>query len=155
MPNPSVPVPFVNGHQFDFTSVKFDAANLRLEDIKAISYSEEIKPGKVRGTRAQLAGMTRGEYDVSGSVEIYKAALDAFLASLTSGGKGYLEQHFGGSVSYAEPMMPLTNDQLVGMRLTKIEDSHSEGGDPLTCKCDFIAFYLLRNGKRPLSNMRL
>ncbi len=150
-----MPTPFINGHLFDFTSLKFNVAALRMEDIKSLSYDEEIKPGKVRGTHAQIAGDTRGEYDVSGSIEIYKHALDALLTSLTALGRGYLEQHFGSTASYAERGMPITTDVLVGMRLTKLSDSPSEGSDPLTVKCDFMAHYMTRNGKRPLGMMRL
>lgn len=145
-----IPAPLINGQRYDFSSGKFDIAGVKFaEGIKAVSYSEEGKPGKARGARPAVAGMTRGEYDVSGSLEIYKEYLDEFLKALTSQGRGYLEQMFVGTFAYAEYGMPLTVDVLIGMKLTKLDDSHSEGGDPLVVKADFVAIEMTRNGRRP------
>lgn len=147
---PTPPAPLINGQRFDFSSGKFDIAGVKFDaGIKSVAYSEEGKPGKARGARAAVAGMTRGDYDVSGSLEIYKEYLDDFLAALTSQGRGYLEQMFVGTFVYAERDMPFNTDVIIGMKLTKLDDSHSEGGDPLVVKADFVAIEMTRNGKRP------
>ena len=146
--------PLINGHRYDFSSIEFKYKTKtgpvnRTLGVKSVDYSDSLEPGKVRGNHAQKLGRTRGEYDAEASVELYKTEFDEMLAIL---GPGYMEQYFDIPVTYAESGSPTTTDTIVGCRIKKVSNAHSEGGEPLTVKIDLDPSHILRNGLHGLIN---
>jgi hypothetical protein len=145
--------PLINGLRYDYSSAKFMFNGKRYSGIKSLSYKHSVDPGKVRGTRSQVIGTTRGEYNAEGSFEMYKAEYLDFIKDLTVGNtKGYLESFFDFTAVYEEmPSSRLVNDVGRGCRLTSAENSHSEGSDGLFVRCDILIMYLIEDGNFPLS----
>lgn len=144
--------PLVNGNRFDFSSVQITVPDLNrvFEGVKSVTYSDELKPGKLRGNRAQAVGRTRGQYEPNASIEMYKSEAQALIDAL---GPGYMERSFNIVVSYSEPATPdlTTVDTIQGVRITKVEDSGNEGEEPLATKFDLDPMMILRNGKAPIA----
>jgi hypothetical protein len=137
-------------------------SGVKYHGVKSITYRHNLDPGVLRGNRAGLIGRTRGTYTAEGSVEFYRAEYEQFLSSLTGGGlgafvnaPGYMEAIFDITVSYSEAFSPLLTDKLIACRLKSAENSHAEGNDPLTVKCDLSIMYLVENGKFPVSQSQL
>ena len=155
----TVNYPMINGHRMDFSSISFQPNGSRIIGIKSINYKHSLKPGMVRGTSAQVAGMTRGEYDASWDMEIYREDWLDFVTALaqlggfTSGlglsgqGPGYMEVPFPCSVAYAEtPWAPVQMDMLIGCRITDDDVSNSSGSDGLTLKIQGVCIQQTRAG---------
>lgn len=144
--------PMVNGNRFDFSSVQLTVPDVNrvFEGVKSVGYSDELNPGKLRGNRAQVVGRTRGQYEASANVEMYKSEADAFLAAL---GPGYMERSFTVTVAFSEPATPdlVVVDVIQGCRIKKVEDSASEGEEAIAVKFDLDVLMILRNGKAPLA----
>lgn len=144
--------PLINGTRFDFSSVQLSVPGIGrvFEGVKSITYSDELNPGKLRGTRSQVIGRTRGQYEASGSLEMYASEAQSFIDAL---GPGYMERVFLVNIGYSEPSMAdLTYaDQLVGCRIKKVENSGNEGEEGLAIKFDLDVMHIVRNGKVPVS----
>lgn len=143
--------PQVNGNRYDFSSVEFNLRGRTYVGIKEIQYSDELEPGDVRGTLPQRVGRTRGEYKTEGSCTMYRQEFDELVADL---GDGFGEVPFDAVVTYANDGQPTITDKLVGCRIKKAENSHSQGTDPLEVKLDLDFMYLLRNGKALVKGLR-
>lgn len=143
----------VNGVRYDFSSVDLEFAGVIKKGVKAISYSEELAPGELRGNRASMIGRTRGKYSAEGSMEMFKSEAQEFLAFLAAQGQGYLETAFQINVVYSEPTTPdLTMvDTLMGVRIKKAGDELQEGEEPATIKFDLSIIKINRNGASPLN----
>ena len=124
------------------------------------------------GTSAQKLGRTRGQHEASGSFELYRpefmdlqSALQGAQAinnlSLAPGVvPGLFEVNFGIQVTFSEsaplgvagPLsMPTQTDSLVGCRIVKVDQSHSQGSDALTVKCDIDIMYVAYNLAIPIN----
>lgn len=148
---PTPPYPLVNGFRFDWSSAVVKFGGALFYGVKSITYKHSVDPGKVRGNRAQVVGVTRGEYNAEGSVELYKSEYDELTTALAMKGRGFFGQFFETSVSYSEaPDMPVITDLLHGCRLISAENSHSEGSDALVVRCDLLIMSIAENGKSPL-----
>jgi hypothetical protein len=143
------PNPLINGNRHDYSSIEFRlGGGPRTFGVVEISYSHTLEPTAVRGTSAKKIGRTRGQYDAEGSFTVFKTEADEIIAEL---GDGYLERSFNILVSYAEPGLPVVSDVLVGCRIKRDEDQHSEGGEPLRVKFDLDVMEIRRSGRRPLN----
>ncbi len=144
--------PLINGHRYSWASVvaKFDT--LEIPHFSEISYSHTLEPGTVRGTGAQKAGRTRGEYDAEGSVTWQLEGWQQLLEHL---GDGFMEKSFTIVVSYAEEGQPVVTDELVGVRITSTEKNPSQGTDPITVTTPLSIMYIIENGVKPLRGMKL
>src|SRR5574343_810760 len=113
--------PLVNGLPYDFSSVEIITPIGIVNAIKEITYSDTLAPGKVRGTRAQVIGRTRGKYDAEGSLSIYKAEWEDLIAKLApiSGLVGFMEVTFPIVVNFSEFFEPRRPNVLHGCRITK------------------------------------
>lgn len=150
---PPIPYPLINGVRFDFSSVEIGLPRGVFSGIRSISYKHTLSPGMMRGTRAQVGGLTRGKYDADGSIEFYKSEYQDFITLL---GPGYMEKFFPVVVNYSElPSLQLVTDVLNGVRLTSAENSHSEGEDALVVKCDLIIMQLLEGRMSPLNPTKM
>ena len=153
-PIPSIAYPLINGNRYDWSSIELKLAGQIYVGVKSLNFDEELTPGEVYGTHAQIIGRTRGELKVTGSFELYVADADIFIAGLAALG-GYLETRFNVGAQYLETPVstaPTTRD-LLDCRVTKISEGHSQGSDALTTKFDIHVMRMLRNGAAPLSKM--
>ena len=92
-------------------------------------------------------GRTRGVYEATASLEIYKedfAILAPAIAALPPFGLG--EASFLITVMYAELLAPVSIDALGGCRIIGIDDSHAQGAEGLTVKLDIDPMWISRNG---------
>lgn len=126
--------PEINGNRYSWASVEITVDGTKFYGCKSISYKASLKPGKMRGTSVEYQGRTRGEAENEGSIEFYKEEFAELLDSLED---GFLEATFDVQISYSETdQSPVVTDELIGCRITSVDESHSEGPDPLTVKCD-------------------
>jgi len=154
MPAPLV-YPKINGVVFDHSSVELNILNVLFYGVKSISYSHKLTPGKAKGNRAQVVGRTRGPYEAEGELELYRAEFDAMCLLLSSRGKGIMEYSIPViSVSFSENLIDVSQDKLIGVRLTSNEFTSTEGESPLTVKCKLDIMQLLPNGLPPIDPNR-
>ena len=151
------PYPLINGHRYDWSSVRITIDGIPYTGVKSINYRQTLTPGIVRGTRSQPTGRTRGIYEPEGSIELYKEDYQDIITALAmAGARGYMEVAFQIMVQYSQagmglPGVPVLTDMLAGCRIASDEDSPSEGADPFTVNCDLSIMYVLRNGLSALS----
>jgi hypothetical protein len=165
--------PLVNGNYFDFSSITIALNNgTKITGFKSIGYTSEQQPGEVWGSARQLLGRTPGQHKASGSFELYRpewldlqTALQGpqainNLSILPGAAPGLFEVNFPIIVSFSEsaplgvgsPLtMPTQTDVIIGARITKVDQSHSQGSDALTVKCDFSAMYIAYNNAIPIN----
>ncbi len=137
--------PDVNGKRYSFSSVEAKFNDQRYIGFKAVAYKSSLKPGIVRGTDPNKLGRTRGQGDHTGSFEMFKEEWETLKASL---GDGFMEVPFNIVVAYAEDGSPVATDALYGCRITDVDDTHSEGPDALTVKCELDIMDVDYNGVR-------
>jgi hypothetical protein len=142
--------PTINGHRYSFASIELTIGTKRFIGFKGVDYSDELDPGIVRGAHAQPLGRTKGDYTAEASLTMLKEEWDELLATL---GNGYLEIGFPITACYAEDGLPTNVDKLIGCRIKKVSDSHSQGNDGLEIKLDLSVMYITRNGRTPLRKM--
>lgn len=142
--------PLINGHRYSYASIELDVEGKRFYGHKEISYSQELEPGEVRGAHSQILGRTKGELKPEASLTTYEEEWKEILDAL---GDGYMEKSLNVTVSYAESGRPTITDKLIGVRIKKVEKSHSQGGDALEVKLDLHPMWIEYNGKKPLKKM--
>lgn len=145
---PSLAYPLINGNRYDFSSLEVDVAGLRIRGITALNYTDELEPGEVYGTSAQIIGRTRGQRRTSGSVTMHRAEADQLIAAL---GNGFMERSFNIAASYADTGQPLTRDELVGCRITRVQKDNAQGSDPTAVTFDLHILDMRHNGVSPVS----
>lgn len=150
--------PNVQGVECDFTSLEINVDSEKfewLEGLKALSWSEELEPGEVRGRRAHVIGTTRGEYKAEGSLELFFKEANEFISHLSdSAGNGWGEKYFTLTLTYSEVGLTQQNVVLEGCRVKKSDDSQEQGSDPLATKFDLFVTMVVRNGKRMVSKVK-
>ena len=148
----SIAYPLINGNRFDYSSIEINLDGLIYRGVKSIDYSDQLIPGKVKGTSAMAVGRTRGDYEAEASIEVFKeewALLAAGLASKPPYGLG--EVTFGVVVAYADFGAVTVVDTLGACRIKKPSESHAQGSEGLTVKIDLDPLYILHNGIALLS----
>jgi hypothetical protein len=130
--------PLVNGIAWGWAEIELSIDGQHFSAVKSINYKTSVQRGKVRGTSMRVLGLTSGEADQEGDLEL---AMDDYRALLTMLGDGYLKRQFDIAVSYSNEDgvnlvdNPFTyTDQLKGCRLKGTEHSHSQGPEGLTVK---------------------
>lgn len=176
---PFIPLapPLINGNYFDWSSVEFVANNgSRISGFKSVDYKSTQKPGAVfaNGSRQKI-GRTPGQYDASGSFEIYRPQwLDLQrilqgpqainnLSAAPGAVPGMHEVNFNMIVSFSEKTpqgatysltdLETQTDTLVGCRIADWNFSGSQGSDALTVKCELDIMYLAVNNAIPISQL--
>lgn len=146
----------INGHAWDFSSlqvtVSTNAAPVIITRFHSLNYEHSLTPGILRGTSAHKLARTRGQYESSGSMSIYKEEYDILLAALATSplpnpAAGYMEKPFTFVVSYGEFATVPSTDRIVGCRITRDSSQNQQGGDPLMVDLDFDIMKLYRNGQ--------
>jgi hypothetical protein len=141
---------FINGINYDFTSITstLDADDLAF--LTAINYKNALDPGEVRSNaRSGAVGTTTGQLKSNGSFEIHKFRWDALVQRL---GPGYMKRYFDMTISYAETEMPTITDELIRCRIVGHEDSPKEGNEPPKVKVDLWIAEVRPSGISPVTD---
>lgn len=159
MPSPSIDFPTINGLDYGYASLSMQISGIPffITGVKDISFKDNLKPGKARGTFAQVKRRSRGQYDADGSITFYKSAwavfLQAFQAQAALLGLGFKELPFFMTVSYSETngTIPtgIITDYLKEVRITEDSDTHAEDDGVLLHKCTLDIVQVNWRGKQP------
>ena len=143
----------VNGHCYDYSSIRFMSDNLALpviERIVEISYEHSMEVGELRGRGAGIYGTTRGQYNTQGSVSLYKEDWDLFRPGLialpTPPGGGFMEKRFNVQVVYGEFGSNTVVDVLRTVRVVGAAHSRSRSTDALMVNLTFHIMQIFENG---------
>lgn len=139
----------INGIRYDYSSIEISINGITYSAVQEISYQHSLEPGILRGTRAGKLGRTRGQYDATGSLVMYKSDYQQLITLLqaTNPLTGYMEKSFLVTVIYEEiGSGELITDILQGCRITSSENSHSQGSDALQVTSQMDIMNLLENG---------
>ena len=140
-----VTYPQINGHRLSFSSIEATFNGTKILGFKSLSYDDGLEIGKIFGAASQKLGTTAGKNDPTGSFEMYMEEGDLFLSTL---GDGYGKKQFSIIATFSEdPVSPPIRVDLVGCRIIKVSESHSEGTDALTYKFDIDIMQIARNGR--------
>lgn len=137
----------IKGHYYDYSCVEIAVDGGLQPRITEINYSQKLDPGILRGTSAMMQGRTRGTYETSGSLTIYKEDYEFMKPALAAkGGGGFMLAVFDISVVFSATGMPQNEDQLMGCRITNEEYGFQSGNDPLMVKLELSIMKILTNG---------
>ncbi|MFN7135502.1 MAG: hypothetical protein ACK4N5_25750 [Myxococcales bacterium] len=153
--------PLINGNRHDFSSIEVKINGTIFLGVEEITYSHRLEPGKVIGTKAQLLGRTRGQYEPEASLTLFKQEYHDLIRRLGAGGAGYMETAFDVVVSYSEKQDGrdvVLCDRIVGCRIKGVDNSHRSGSDALKVKVDLSVIRIDEDYKSgaflaPLRNM--
>ncbi len=149
---PAVFSQLINGLSWDFSSLVLKAdlpTPITITRFNNFNYEQSLTPGVLRGNSAQKLGRTRGQYEASGSMSIYREEFDivlALLGSMPPANQGWMEKSFDFSVSYGEMIGIPANDELQGIRIVRWAAQNAQGGDPTMIDVDFDIMKILLNG---------
>ncbi len=140
--------PDVNNRTYDYSSIKLDIDGDVYVAAKGINYSDSMEPGELRGTASLRLARTDGDYKAEASLEI---SLEDGMALIQKLGDGYMQKSFNFTVQYAQNDKPVIQDEIIGCRIKKADNSNSQGGDPSMMKFDLDPMYIIRNGVKPFN----
>jgi hypothetical protein len=135
--------PLINGRRYDFSAIELIIGTDRIIGFKEISYSDELAPGEVYGSSAQLIGRTRGQRKSSASLTMYLQEFDELVQKL---GNGFMEKVFDVVVQYADHEQPTLMDQILGCRITKVDKGGASGTDALEARLELHVMRILHHG---------
>lgn len=127
-------IELIPGQTFSFVSIE-TYLPLPVAGIKSINYKDNLTRKAVRGTSSVQIGLTQGQYEASGEIEVYLRA--AVLAGLFVPGVRQVPRDI--VVTYGpngDGLMCV--DTLPSVFFGDIDASQSEGDDPLTRKFSLI-----------------
>lgn len=139
--------PLINGVRASWGDIEFRIRNARNLGVTEISYSQEQEPQPVYGAGVKPIGRTRGQVKPEASMTMLKEEADLLIETL---GDGYGEVSFDIGVQYRLDGLgvgKVHSDAILGVRITKIEQSPSVGSEALTCKISLSVMDVLLNGK--------
>lgn len=139
-----VSYPQINGFRLSFASIEATFNGSKILGFRSLSYNDGLEIGKVFGAASQKLGTTAGKNDPTGSFEMYMEEGSLLLATL---GDGYGKKQFSIVATFAEsPVSPPIRVDLLGCRITAVNESHSEGTDALIYSFDIDIMQIVRNG---------
>lgn len=146
--------PLINGNRFSWTSIEVTLAGLPSYiggPFKAINYTSKQEPGIVHGNSPRPLGRTRGQYEATGSFEMYRSEWQDFVEQIVSNSAqsnvGIHDIEFDITVQYAE-FDPSTGgdnvitDVLSVCRISSLGFSNSQGSEPSTVSCDLSIMFI-------------
>jgi hypothetical protein len=138
----------VNGFYPSFVDISADIDGFDLgAELTAISYSDNVDRGEVRGAARQVLGRTRGDYKAEASAEMQ---LKQYKALRARAGNRFYDLVFPITVNYADTDNdPITTDELVRVRFKKREKDYKVSTDGLTVKLEFDIDGLIEDGQLP------
>lgn len=144
-------IPLINGRAYSHTSLQFKIKGVTYLEVKELKYSDNLEPGEVEGTAAQVLGRTLGKYKCEASVTVTRYTGNLIQAAL---GKGFMAVPFDIVAGYKDDGMPLIVDTIRGCRIKK-NDTSSSGSDPNELTFDLHPMYILWNGVNPFPGLLL
>jgi hypothetical protein len=142
----SLEFPEINGQKHTFADVIIAVNSAKHRGITKIDYGVKRAMNDAHGTGPNRVGVAIGKVTNEGSMEMYRADLDALLAQL---GDGYTNVPLQITVIYRTRLgAPLITDTLNGVRISEIKPSASEGDEPVKASITLNVGGILLNGKR-------
>ena len=141
----------INGKAYSHSSCEIRIDDVPTPFIKEIKYSDNLEPGEVRGTSAQLLSRTRGDYKAEASLTF--SSRGAAEECRERWGDGWMERIFDISVTMKEDDMSTIIDTIVKCRVKKSETGSSQGSDPNEESWELHPMYILKNGWSPISGL--
>jgi hypothetical protein len=155
--------PLINGVRYDASSVELKVNLQRYIGVPSIQYEHSLDPGIVRGLNPQILGLTRGMYNASGTISLYREEFQDLTSNFLTIAQGLFEGNVVCTVTYSElppasiptgAVSGTSVDTIVGMRFTGSRHSIQSGNaDGLTVEMPFLARYILVNGVPPLNQL--
>jgi len=156
---PDLSYPLINGSYASANSAIIKIAGLQFVGFKALEYDDDLKPGDVRGTHARILGRTTGVESAKGSMELFLPEFKALLSALKvlaltrfGGPSGWKQVEFNIMAGYGENALDITQDELIGCRITSVGAGFSSGSaDALTRKCGLSIVNINWDGSQSLA----
>lgn len=143
----------INGATYDYGSASLRINGERYEGVKSIKYDQKRTRTKVTGLNRSRRpkGRTRGNYE-AGNVTLTmlrKTAQDLrdALALLSTDGQSYGDAEVPIVVTYFEPTLGLTKDELLSCSIESDAGGAEDNPDPLYEDVVFSCLHMKRNGK--------
>lgn len=136
----------VNDQAYDYTDITAGILGNSLKFfMQDISYDDKTSAGGVSGANGSDYGSTRGKYACTASFSLLKEGSNQLHAIL---GPGYTRVRFDIPIVYGSFGSPVTEDKLVGCRITGVADSYSKDGtgSGLVVKYTLFVKQVWRNG---------
>lgn len=146
MPIPSVAYPLVNGHRYSFASIEAIFGGFPTIGFTEINYKPSLKGTLCYGSAPQPIGETRGKLELSVDWTMYRHEFELFKQGFPALGVGFGEYRFDIIVQYAELLMPVITDTIVGVRVQEPDLSNRDGTDPSMVKLTGSCLNILLNG---------
>lgn len=129
--------------------IKVDGAEIL---AKSIQYGDGMEFADVEGNSQMSLGTTDGQYKADeASMELYADEAAELIETL---GDKFFEKVFTVSVAFEKSgSSKLSQDELVGCRMTKRAVNDQSGSDALTRTFSFKPSYVKFQGKNPVSKM--
>jgi hypothetical protein len=132
-------------NRLSFVSIEAAFNGLVFAGIKSLTYSDELTPTDVYGTAPEKIGRTRGKANAAGSFVMYAEEFENLRLAL-GGGVGYMEIPFLITITKFEIGMNPLVELLESCRITKAENSDSEGTEALSVNVTLNIFRVTRTG---------
>ncbi len=138
--------PLINGFFHSFADVEVNANGLRFAGVVAIDYDDNLRRAMVYGTASTPLGLTKGQYEASGSIEFLLEAAQTLQLSLGAWRQVPLVINVSYIPSGLTPILPVF-DVIPGCYLGKVTQSGKLGDEALTRKFElYIPQQILWNG---------
>lgn len=134
--------PLINGVAYSFAEMSIKIGSFKTIGFKSLNFSESLEAGAARGTGQRKLAMTPGDLDADASLEMFMADWLELLELL---GDGYMRKVFPIHTDFSNEADVHSVD-LKGCRIKKVDDSHSQGTEPLTVKLDLYVMGVKRDG---------
>ena len=141
--------PLINGVAWSFQSIQVKAFGVTYFGTTALNYSAELKPDDARGTPALPLAYTLGKGTLTADIEMLKNWSIDLIAKL---GQGFMARPFDILAQFGETNVGFQTDTIIGARIIKVEDSHSDG--VAKQKLTLQPTRILYNGLSPIPNGR-
>jgi len=142
--------PDINGVRASWADVecsigKTGAAKKITRAVKSINFTDELKPGVIRGNSAKKQGRTLGIHDPSADATFFDAEFTQLVDDL---GDGFGAIPIDITICYVPATgLAMKKVELIGCRITKHEGGGEEGEDALEVAVDLDPMDVLINGK--------
>lgn len=138
--------PLINGAFHAFGDVELVANGLHFAGCVAIDYDDNLRRAMVYGTASTPLGLTKGQYEASGSIELLLEAAQTLQLSLGAFRQVPLVINVSYIPSGLNPILPVF-DVIPGCYIGKVTQSGKVGDDALTRKFElYIPGQILWNG---------
>lgn len=135
---------------FDFTL--YEGKNVRISDISALNFAENIEVGEKRGAGGRLRGTTRGQGTPEASATLYQEGWDQLEDALAEVDPDNMSLvYLTVRLLWTPPgSSRIDRVEIVGSRITGLSSSNAEGVDPSQREITFKPIRIKTNGRQLL-----